>query len=101
MRVTWGSPSLSHPDSVARVRRLGHRRGRQGQAGPQRRGEHLGPSRSGGAAAAHGAVRESVPFVEKDEVLSGYLAAVESRVSDGELLAAVEKRVGALSPRAV
>jgi histidine ammonia-lyase len=58
------------------------------------------PLRPGrGAAAAHAAVRESVPFVEKDSVLSGYLAAVESRVADGDLLAAVEKRVGALSPR--
>jgi histidine ammonia-lyase len=58
------------------------------------------PLRPGrGAAAAHAAVRAVVPFMEKDGVLSGHLAVVETRIRDGDVLAAVEKDVGALLPR--
>ena len=58
------------------------------------------PLRPGrGVAAAHGAVRALMPFLEKDAVLSGHLAVVETRVRDGDVLAAVEKEVGALLPR--
>ncbi len=58
------------------------------------------PLRPGrGVAAAHTAVRALVPFMEKDAVLSGHLAVVETRVRDGDVLAAVEREVGALLPR--
>jgi len=53
-----------------------------------------------GALATARAVRAVVPFLERDAVLSGHLAALEARVNDGSLLAAVEAEVGPLLPRA-
>jgi histidine ammonia-lyase len=58
----------------------------------------LAPGR--GTRAAHAAVREAVPFVERDASLTPYLAALEARAASGEILAAVEAAVGPLLPRA-
>lgn len=51
-----------------------------------------------GAAAARAVVREAVPFVEQDCVLSGYIAELEKRNARGEILRAVEQAVGPLLP---
>ncbi len=52
----------------------------------------LAPGR--GTKAAHAAVRETVPFIERDSVLSTHLAALETRAAAGEVLRAVEDEVG-------
>jgi histidine ammonia-lyase len=51
-----------------------------------------------GAAAARDAVRDAVPFIEQDCVLSGYIAELEKRTARGEILRAVEHSVGPLLP---
>jgi histidine ammonia-lyase len=57
----------------------------------------LSPGR--GTAAAHAAVRASVPFVESDTSLSPYLAVLETEAASGRILAAIEDAVGELLPR--
>jgi histidine ammonia-lyase len=51
-----------------------------------------------GTRAAHAAVRETVPFIERDESLSPHLAAMETRVRSGEIVRRVEAAVGDLLP---
>ena len=57
----------------------------------------LSPGR--GAAAAHAAVRERVPFVAEDTSLTAYIADLEARTASGAVLAAVESATGELLPR--
>jgi histidine ammonia-lyase len=57
----------------------------------------LAPGR--GTRAAHAAVRAAVPFIERDASLTPHLAALETRIASGEILAAIEDAVGALLPR--
>jgi histidine ammonia-lyase len=49
-----------------------------------------------GAAAARDAVRESVPFIQEDSVLSGHIASLEKRSGDGDIVRAVEAAAGPL-----
>jgi histidine ammonia-lyase len=53
-----------------------------------------------GTAAAHGAVRAVVPFLQADASLSPYLAALEKEAASGRIVAAMEGAVGELLPRA-
>ena len=52
-----------------------------------------------GAAAARDAVRESVPFIQEDSVLSGHIASLEKRSGDGDIVRAVEAAAGPLLAR--
>jgi histidine ammonia-lyase len=54
----------------------------------------LAPGR--GAAAARDAVRETVPFIERDAVLSGHIASLEQRCAAGDIARAVEAAAGEL-----
>jgi histidine ammonia-lyase len=56
----------------------------------------LAPGR--GAAAARAAVRETVPFLERDAVLTGFIAALETRSAAGEIVRAVEAATGDILP---
>jgi len=56
--------------------------------------EKLAPGR--GSRVAHAAVREVVPFIERDQSLTPHLAAIEARVVSGEIVKRVEKEVGDL-----
>lgn len=58
-------------------------------------GEQLKPGK--GVAAAYDALRAQVPELQTDRYLAPDLAAAERLVLDGTLLAAVEKKVGALA----
>jgi histidine ammonia-lyase len=58
----------------------------------------LSPGR--GTAAAHAAVRASVPFLDADASLSPYLAVLEEQTNSGRIVTAVEAAVGELLPRA-
>jgi len=49
-----------------------------------------------GAAAALDAVRETVPFIEQDSVLTGHIASLEKRSADGDIVNAVEAAAGQL-----
>jgi histidine ammonia-lyase len=61
--------------------------------------EFFKPMRGGaGSQAAFDCVRRHVPFVERDSVVSGYLATLESMVRSGELVSEVERAVGTLLP---
>ncbi|HEU4363901.1 MAG TPA: histidine ammonia-lyase [Candidatus Krumholzibacteria bacterium] len=51
-----------------------------------------------GAAAARDAVRETVPFLERDGVLTGHIASLEQRSAAGEFVRAVEAAAGAILP---
>ena len=51
-----------------------------------------------GSMVAHAAVREIVPFIERDESLSPHLAGLEARVASGEIVRRVENAVGDLLP---
>jgi histidine ammonia-lyase len=55
------------------------------------------PLKSGrGAALAHAAVRESVPFIDQDQSLTPHLAALETLVASGDIVRRVEAVVGDL-----
>jgi len=58
-------------------------------------GEPLRPGK--GVAAAYGALRREVPGLDGDRFLAPDLATAERLVRDGSLVAAVEKKVGALA----
>jgi len=49
-----------------------------------------------GARAARDAVRETVPFIEQDSILSDHIASLETRSAAGEILRAVEDAAGTL-----
>ncbi|HEX5131994.1 MAG TPA: histidine ammonia-lyase [Candidatus Krumholzibacteria bacterium] len=51
-----------------------------------------------GGAAARDAVRETVPFLERDAVLAGHIASLEARAQSGEIVRAVEAAVGDILP---
>lgn len=54
----------------------------------------LAPGR--GTRAARDAVRATVPFIEKDSVLTGHIASLEARSAAGEILHAVEGAAGVI-----
>ncbi len=57
---------------------------------------HRGLAPGRGTREARAAVREVVPFVDRDQSLSPHLAALEARVASGEIVARVEREVGDL-----
>ncbi len=59
---------------------------------------HQGLAPGRGTKVAHAAVRELVPFIERDESLSPHLSLIEARVASGEILRRVEAAVGDLLP---
>jgi histidine ammonia-lyase len=51
-----------------------------------------------GTKIVHAAVRDTVPFLDRDASLSGHLALLEARVAGGEIVRRVEAAVGDLLP---
>jgi histidine ammonia-lyase len=49
-----------------------------------------------GAAAARDAVRATVPFIQQDTVLTGFIASLEARTASGDIMRAVESAAGQL-----
>jgi histidine ammonia-lyase len=49
-----------------------------------------------GTLAAYQTIRQAVPHLEKDRVLSSDIAAVKALMHNGKILRAVEKQVGEL-----
>jgi histidine ammonia-lyase len=49
-----------------------------------------------GAAAARDAVRATVPFIQQDTVLTGFIASLEARSASGDIMRAVESAAGQL-----
>jgi histidine ammonia-lyase len=60
---------------------------------------HQGLAPGRGTREVRAAVRETVPFIERDESLSPHLANLEAGVTSGEIVRRVEAAVGELLPR--